>query len=86
VIIALTDGRGNIALDGTPSRPQAAEDATQMAQIIAAKGIDSIVIDTSNRPEASLRTLAATLQGRYITLPRADARKLSDAGSASLGD
>lgn len=86
ILIMLTDGRGNIALDGTANRPLAAEDATKMAQSISAKNIDSIVIDTSNRPERSLKALAETLRGRYVTLPRADARKLSDAVSASLGD
>jgi len=84
VIIALTDGRGNIALDGTADRKHAAQDASTMADLIAAKDIESIVIDTSNRPEPALRKLALSLRGRYIALPRADARKLSDAVSTSL--
>jgi magnesium chelatase subunit D len=84
VLILLTDGRGNIALDGTPNRTQAAEDAQTMAGHVVQAGIETIVIDTSNRPEASLRALAGHLHGRYITLPRADARKLSAAVSSSL--
>lgn len=84
VIIALTDGRGNIALDGSANRTTAAQDAAQIAQAIAAQGIESIVIDTSNRPEPALRKLAVALRGRYVPLPRADARKLSQAVSAAL--
>ena len=84
VLILLTDGRGNIALDGTPNRAEAAEDASAMARHVLQAEVESIVIDTSNRPEAALRTLAGNLQGRYITLPRADARKLSAAVTASL--
>lgn len=84
IIIALTDGRGNMSLDGTANRAAAAQDATAMAQQITAQGIESIVIDTSKRPEPGLRALAATLQGRYIPLPRADAHKLSQTVSTAL--
>jgi magnesium chelatase subunit D len=84
VLILLTDGRSNIALDGTPDRRRAAEDVQQMAQVIAAQNLDCIVIDTSRRPERHLGELAASLRGRYVSLPRADAQKLSDAVSASL--
>lgn len=84
VLIVLTDGRSNVALDGTPDRAQAAKDATQIAQQIAQTGMSSIVIDTGRRPERSLRQLAETLGGRYVSLPRADARSLSDTILTSL--
>ena len=84
VLIVLTDGRSNIALDGTANRAQAAQDALNIAAQIAQSGIDSIVIDTGRRPEAALQKLATTLRGRYVSLPRADAQKLSKTVSAAL--
>ncbi|MEQ6250740.1 magnesium chelatase subunit D [Sulfitobacter sp. HNIBRBA3233] len=83
-IITLTDGRANMPLDGTPSRPRAAEDARTAATAIGAARIDTMVIDTGRRPEAALAQLAARTGGHYLALPRADARSLSDAVSRTL--
>ncbi len=83
-MILLTDGRANISLDGEANRKQAATDASRMAQVIRAQGIDALVIDTGNRPEPALRTLAQTLDAPYLPLPRADAQRLSDAVSTAL--
>ncbi|MFK7837165.1 MAG: magnesium chelatase subunit D [Sulfitobacter sp.] len=84
VIILLTDGRSNVALDGTPNRADAARDATQIATQIAQAGIDSIVIDTGRRPEPALNRLAHALRGHYVSLPRADAHALSETVSTAL--
>ena len=81
----LTDGRGNIALDGSADRPQAAQEAVQLARVIAARGIPSLVIDTSLRPKPALGELAAQMQATLIALPRADARALSATLGAALG-
>lgn len=83
-IVLLTDGRGNIALDGTANRALAATDTEAAARRISALGVTSLVIDTSNRPQASLQTLSETLGGTYVALPRASAERLSDAVSAAL--
>lgn len=83
-VILITDGRANVALDGTPNRAQARTDATRCATALTATNVPSLVIDMSNRPQAGLKDLAKTLQGDYIALPRADAHKLSAAVSASL--
>lgn len=83
-VVLLTDGRANIALDGAADRKQAAADATQMAQVLCAQGVDTLVIDTGNRPEAALKALAATLDAPYLALPRADAHRLSAAVSTAL--
>ena len=84
VLILLTDGRSNIALNGAANREEATRDATRIANQIARAGIDSIVIDTGRRPETALRQLSASLRGRYVSLPRADARKLSDTVADAL--
>jgi magnesium chelatase subunit D len=80
----LTDGRANIALDGTANRAQAAEDAQKVARGMRIGGVEGVVIDTGNRPEKALRDLAATLGATYLPLPRADAERLSKAVSAAL--
>ena len=84
VIVLLTDGRANVARDGTGNRAQAGEDATRLARAIAGADILSLVIDTGNRPEAALRNLADVMGGSYLPLPRADAERVSNAVSAAL--
>ncbi|MEW9921741.1 magnesium chelatase subunit D [Marimonas sp. MJW-29] len=84
VLIVLTDGRANVALDGVPDRAKAAQDATRVARQIAQAAIDTIVIDTGRRPERALRDLSASLRGRYVSLPRADAKSLSETVSSAL--
>jgi magnesium chelatase subunit D len=81
----LTDGRGNIALDGSANRAQAGAEAAQIARVIAARKIPALVIDTSLRPKPQLAELAAQMRANMITLPRADARTLSTTLSAALG-
>ena len=81
----LTDGRANIALDGTANRPLAAEDAQRVARGLRMAGLDGVVIDTGNRPEKALESLAQTLGAVYLPLPRANAERLSQAVSDVLG-
>jgi len=83
-VILLTDGRANIALDGQPDRSRAASDARDMARKLAATGMDALVIDTTIRPDTSLRALADVMHANYIALPRADARSVSTAVSTAL--
>lgn len=78
-LVILTDGRANIAADGSPGRPQAAADAEAAAKAIAMRGIDSLVVDISARPGPEGAALAAALGGRFLALPRADARMLKQA-------
>lgn len=85
-IIVLTDGRSNVALDGSPNRKQASEDAIAGANSLRSSGCDSIVIDTSIRPNNDLKSLADLMGGHYIPLPRADAKRVSAAVSDSLRD
>ena len=85
-VALLTDGRGNIALDGTASREQSEIDTQKLARALRAAGIPALVIDTANRPQPGLRSLAATMDAPYIALPRADAHKLTAVLQAALGD
>lgn len=83
-IALLTDGRANIALDGSANRAQAGEDAEKMARLVRAQRVAALVIDMGPRPERSLGRLAQTMAAAYIPLPRADAGRLSSAVSAAL--
>ncbi|MEM6304663.1 MAG: magnesium chelatase subunit D [Pseudomonadota bacterium] len=83
-LVLLTDGRCNVALDGSADRAQAAADAQAQAQALRLAGVESIVIDTANRPSNALKTLSTALGAHYLPLPRADAAKLSEAISAQL--
>jgi magnesium chelatase subunit D len=80
----LTDGRANIALDGTANRPQAAQDAGRLARLVAAAGIPAVVIDTGFRPTPALQDLARVMGARWLALPRADSGIMAAALSASM--
>jgi magnesium chelatase subunit D len=82
-LVILTDGRANIAADGSPGRPQAKTDAEAAARAIAARGIEALVVDISARPGPEGAALAAALEGRFLALPRADARMLQAAITAA---
>ncbi len=81
-LVILTDGRANIAADGSPGRPQAAADAATAAKAIAVQGIDALVVDISARPGPEGAALANALGGRFLALPRADARMIQKAINA----
>ncbi|MBA4009931.1 MAG: magnesium chelatase [Erythrobacter sp.] len=81
-LVILTDGRANVAADGSPGRPQAAADAEAAAKAIAARGIDALVVDISARPGPEGAALAQALGGQFLALPRADARMLQAAINA----
>ncbi|MGI1662240.1 magnesium chelatase subunit D [Palleronia sp. KMU-117] len=83
-LVLLTDGRGNVALDGRADRAQAGEDAEAVARSIRGLGMSSLVVDTANRPQEALRALSGTLGGTYLALPRASAERLSKAVSSAL--
>jgi magnesium chelatase subunit D len=85
VLVLLTDGRANIALDGAAGRERAEADAAQMARLWRGTGAASVVIDTASRPEAGLKRLSQSLGGVYLPLPRADAARMSTALEAALG-
>ncbi|MFN4239956.1 MAG: magnesium chelatase subunit D [Erythrobacter cryptus] len=82
-LVILTDGRANVAADGTPGRAQARADAEAAARAIAARAIEALVIDISARPGPEGAALAEALGGRFLALPRADARMLKAAINAA---
>jgi magnesium chelatase subunit D len=79
IVVLLTDGRANIARDGTPDRPRASADSLAAATSARGAALTTLVVDTSPRPEPHAGQLAAALGARYLPLPRADAHVLSTA-------
>ena len=83
-IALLTDGRGNIALDGSANRAQAEDDSHRLALSLRNSRVPTLVIDIATRPQPALRDLAARLDAPYLPLPRADAHRLSAVLGAAL--
>jgi magnesium chelatase subunit D len=76
LVVFLTDGRANIARDGTPGRPRAEQDALAGAARLAQQRVSSLFVDTSPRGEVMARRLAEAMHGRYVRLPDASAEAL----------
>jgi magnesium chelatase subunit D len=79
VVVLLTDGRANVALDGGPGRARAEADALQMARLLRGAGLTTLLVDTSPQPSAAAQRLAQALGAPYRTLPHAGAVELSAA-------
>ncbi len=75
-IAILTDGKANVMLDGSANRAGAMTESAQMAKMLAADQMNSIVLDISPRPREEARILANALNGRYVPLPRANSGAL----------
>ncbi|SDT96550.1 VWA domain-containing protein [Stappia sp. ES.058] len=77
LIVLFTDGRGNIALDGSADRAIAQDEAARLARQGAMLGFKTLVIDIGRRSRDGARTLAETMKADYRALPRADAASVS---------
>lgn len=76
ILVFMTDGSANIALDGARGRARAQDDAQRAARAIAVAGHDAVVIDIAARPRPEAAALAQAMRARYLPLPCADARAL----------
>jgi magnesium chelatase subunit D len=79
VLVLLTDGRANVALDGSPGRARAEADALQVARLLRATGLTTLLVDTSPQPSPTAQRLAQALGAPYRALPHAGAVELSAA-------
>ncbi|TKD50959.1 VWA domain-containing protein [Sphingomonas baiyangensis] len=73
-VVVLSDGRANVALDG--SRATAAADAEAAARAFGQTGIAAAFVDISARPRIDGERLAGWMRARYVALPRGDAQAL----------
>jgi magnesium chelatase subunit D len=84
-VVLLTDGRANVARDGAGNRARAEQDALAASRRLRAVGVAALLVDTSPRPHAFVRELAAAMGARYLPLPHADASTLQRAVQAAAG-
>ena len=77
IIVLLTDGRGNVARDGSPGRAKASDDATAAARQLRLSAITALLLDTSPQPQPAAQALAAEMGAAYVPLPHAGAQAVS---------
>ena len=79
VVVILTDGRANVARDGSGGRARAIEDALAAARVVRGARLTVILVDTSAQPEPQARQLAEAMGARYVALPHAGAGAIAAA-------
>ena len=77
VLVFLTDGQANIALDGGAGRQKAGDDVTASARLIKAARFSGVLIDTSARPQNRARQIADDMGLRYLAMPSANPENIS---------
>ena len=77
IVVLLTDGRGNVARDGSPGRTKAGEDAAAAARQMRLAGITALLLDTSPQPQVAAQVLATEMGATYVPLPYAGAQTVS---------
>ena len=77
LVVLLTDGRANVARDGSGGRERAQSDAMQSARQLALTGAPLLVIDTSTKPQREAAELSQAMRARYLPLPHAGSTQLA---------
>lgn len=77
LVVFFTDGRANLARDGSQGRAAGEADATAAARQYLRRGLSTLFIDTSPRPHPRAEEFARQLGARYLALPHADAGSLA---------
>ncbi|MEM8571246.1 MAG: magnesium chelatase subunit D [Pseudomonadota bacterium] len=78
-LVVMTDGRGNIALDGSADRAAAKTDLMDLATAIRRRDIPGLVVDISRLPRPAASELAERMGATYLPLPAMNAKNLSNA-------
>ncbi len=68
--IVMSDGRANVARDGTGGRARAASEALDAARRLGDSGARLLWIDTGARPRPDGRAVADAMGARYLPLPQ----------------
>jgi magnesium chelatase subunit D len=77
LIVFLTDGRANIARDGTADRAMALRDAETAARGLKLSGFRTLMIDLSDARGGPARKIADEMGASYLPLPHADSTMIS---------
>jgi magnesium chelatase subunit D len=86
LLVLLTDGKANVALDGTGGRDRANQDALAMARLLRATAVRGLLVDFSQRAQTEAQVLAQAMGARYLPLPRADAALVAGVVRAARQD
>jgi magnesium chelatase subunit D len=76
-LVMLTDGRANVARNGTIGREAGQADALKSAGSVRSAYMTTLFVDTSPRPNGVAKELALRMGAQYIPLPFANAQALS---------
>ncbi len=77
-IVFLTDGRTNIARDGSPGRAAAEADALVSARQLRSQRFAAVFVDTSTQPAPHAARIAREMGAIYQPLPYANASTISN--------
>ena len=84
LVVFLTDGKANIARDGSADRTRALQDAETAARSFKPAEIRTLMIDLSDSRSGPAQRLAELLGASYLPLPHADAALISKSVSAAM--
>jgi magnesium chelatase subunit D len=86
LIVLMTDGRANIARDGSPGREKAATDAREACKAVRLSGVRTLAIDSAQpMRRGDVRELADAMRALYMPLPFADSGAINKAVRAASG-
>jgi magnesium chelatase subunit D len=84
LVVFLTDGKANIARDGTADRALALRDAEAAATALKLAGVRTLMIDLSDARGGPAMKIAQAMGASYLPLPHADAARISHSVSAAM--
>ena len=84
LVVFLTDGKANIARDGTADRAVALRDAEAAAKALRLAGFRTLMIDLSDTRTGPAAKLAEAMGADYLPLPHADASRISASVNAAM--
>lgn len=84
-LVFLTDGRGNMTLEGAADRAGSTEQASRLAKTLIRDQFPSVFFDTSRRPDPRTRRLSDDLGAQYQFLPTADGDTVSKVVRQRIG-
>jgi len=85
-VVFLSDGQGNVALDGSTGRERAGDDARDMARRLKSLQEPILFFDISRRPSAQAESISTEMGAIYRPLPVADAARVSETVRSLLLD
>ena len=77
VLVFLTDGRANVALNGQGGRELAQSDALTAARRLGVEALQVLLLDTAPQPQRQAALLAAEMGASYLPLPHGGAAEVS---------